>query len=71
MSLYDALEVVGEISSGMRTTLISTLGENASLTNTVKVRLQKGEDTLSLLEEVTNLKDNLTPMQYDDLRDRL
>ena len=71
MSLYDVLDIIGDINSKVKFMLVDELARNASLTNKIKDKLYKGNDTLDTMNEEFKLNKMLSEMEYADLEDRL
>jgi len=71
MSLYDVLDIIGDINSKVKFMLVDELASNAATVNKIKGRLYKGNDPLATMNEEFELDKMLSEMEYADLEDRL
>ena len=71
MSLYDVLDIIGDINSKVKFMLVGELANNAVTVNKIKDKLYKGSDPLDTMNEELKLNTLLSEMEYSDLEDRL
>jgi len=71
VSLYDVLDIIGDINSHIKFDLLKELSSSGVKTNKIKLRLAKGEEPLEVMNKFFKLEGLLSEIEYGDLQDRL
>lgn len=71
MSLYDILDIIGDINGDAKFDIVNELASNAAKVNKIKNKLSRGQDPLEVMSEELPLNTILSTIEYEDLKDRL
>ena len=70
MSLYDVLDIIGDINSEVKFKIVGELSNDATKVNKIKNKLSRGYAALEVITEEFPLNILLSDMEYSDFEDR-
>ena len=70
MSLYDVLDIIGDINSEVKFKIVGELAGDATKVNKIKNKLSRGYAPLEVITEEFPLNILLSDMEYSDFEDR-
>jgi len=71
MTLYDILDILGDINEAARQTTVSMLASDIKTVNAIKSKLEKHVEPAVAFCEHISPSEFLTEMEYEDFKDRL